>query len=200
MLVHRDEEEDLTIYKVVVNHEEQYSIWPADRDNPAGWFDVAKSGVKQECLDYIQAVWTDMRPLSLRQQMAEQAHQQLSTVVPPAPAATHAEPAMESLVQRLSTGHHPVVASRAHGSAKALQASIARGYVHITFTATRGGTELGMRLDDTATDLSQGDFDQATGTLHLVGHLTLDYVRVRCQADIDLATLQGTGHLEPVEA
>lgn len=67
----RDEKEDLRIYKVVMNHEEQYSIWPADRENALGWIDAGKSGPKQECLDYIKEVWTDMRPLSLRKAMAE---------------------------------------------------------------------------------------------------------------------------------
>ncbi len=65
----RDEMEDTRRYKVVVNHEEQYSIWPADRENALGWKDVGKSGAKQECLDYIKEVWTDMRPLSLRKKM-----------------------------------------------------------------------------------------------------------------------------------
>ena len=69
----RDEAEDTTIYKVVVNHEEQYSIWPADRENPLGWTDVSKSGPKAECLAYIKEVWTDMRPLSLRKKMEEAA-------------------------------------------------------------------------------------------------------------------------------
>ncbi|WP_416671514.1 MbtH family protein [Egbenema bharatensis] len=69
----RDEQEDKTIYKVVVNHEEQYSIWPSYRENPQGWHDVGKSGLKQECLDYIKEVWTDMRPLSLRKKMEESA-------------------------------------------------------------------------------------------------------------------------------
>ena len=55
--------------KVVVNHEEQYSIWPIDRENAPGWRDAGKTGTKAECLDYINQVWTDMRPLSLRQQM-----------------------------------------------------------------------------------------------------------------------------------
>ena len=64
-----DEREDTTIYKVVMNHEEQYSIWPAERENPLGWNDVGKSGSKQECLSYIGEVWTDMRPLSLRKRM-----------------------------------------------------------------------------------------------------------------------------------
>jgi len=68
-----DDAEDTTIYKVVVNHEEQYSIWPADRENPAGWRDAGKSGLKAECLAYVKEVWTDMRPLSLRKQMEEAA-------------------------------------------------------------------------------------------------------------------------------
>ena len=62
-------DEDTTLYKVVVNHEEQYSIWPAERDNPPGWRDAGKSGDKIECRRYIDEVWTDMRPLSLRRQM-----------------------------------------------------------------------------------------------------------------------------------
>ena len=197
--MYREDEEDTTRYKVVINHEEQYSIWPADRENPAGWFDVDTSGSKQECLDYIEQVWTDMRPLSLRRQMQEPASQPPNPAAPPTPATTAATPELAPLVQRLSVGDHPIIASRADHSVKAFQDSIARGYVLIKFTETQGGTELGVRLDDAATDLSQADFDRATGTVHLVGSLTLNYVKVHCLADVDLATLQGTGHLEPVE-
>ncbi len=60
---------DTTVYKVVVNHEEQYSIWPADRETPPGWRDEGKTGPKEECLAHIKEVWTDMRPLSLRRRM-----------------------------------------------------------------------------------------------------------------------------------
>ena len=70
-----DAQEDTMVYKVVVNHEEQYSIWSVDRDNPLGWRDVGKSGLKSECLAYIKEVWTDMRPLSLHKQMEEAARQ-----------------------------------------------------------------------------------------------------------------------------
>ena len=66
-----EDREDNTIYKVVLNHEEQYSIWPADRELPLGWSAVGKTGTKAECLDYIKEVWTDMRPLSLRKKMEE---------------------------------------------------------------------------------------------------------------------------------
>ena len=66
-----DEDPDTNIYKVVVNDEEQYSIWPADRENPLGWRDAGKSGSKQDCLAYIEEVWTDMRPKSLREAMEQ---------------------------------------------------------------------------------------------------------------------------------
>lgn len=67
-----DEREDTTIYTAVVNHEEQYSIWPADRELPLGWTAVGTPGPKAEVLAYIEEVWTDMRPKSLRDKMAEQ--------------------------------------------------------------------------------------------------------------------------------
>jgi len=53
-------------YVVVVNHEEQYSIWLADRELPAGWTQVGEPGPRSACLDHIERVWTDMRPLSIR--------------------------------------------------------------------------------------------------------------------------------------
>ena len=65
----RDEQEEATTYKVVINHEEQYSIWPAHRENPLGWRDDGTTGTKAACLAYIKEVWTDMRPLSLRKRM-----------------------------------------------------------------------------------------------------------------------------------
>ncbi len=61
--------EDQNTYVVVVNDEEQYSIWSADRDLPAGWRSVGATGTKQDCLTHIETVWTDMRPLSLRRSM-----------------------------------------------------------------------------------------------------------------------------------
>jgi MbtH protein len=66
-----DEDDDDRTYKVVVNHEEQYSIWFADREIPMGWQAEGFEGTKQECLDHIEEVWTDMRPLSLRKKLEE---------------------------------------------------------------------------------------------------------------------------------
>jgi hypothetical protein len=105
---------------------------------------------------------------------------------------------MDELVQRLAEGDHPVITRRAE-SVEELKQSIDRGYVLVTFTDTRGGTELGIRLDDALTDLSGADFERGAGSVRLAGNLALNYVKVRCVADIDLATLQGEGHLEILE-
>jgi MbtH protein len=64
------DDDDTREYAVVINHEEQYSIWPTGRDLPNGWTEVGVRGPKRECLDHIDQVWTDMRPLSLREAMA----------------------------------------------------------------------------------------------------------------------------------
>ena len=69
----RDETEDTREHLVVMNHEEQYSIWLADRELPAGWTDAGKRGTRAECLAHVEEVWTDMRPLSLRRRMEEDA-------------------------------------------------------------------------------------------------------------------------------
>ena len=200
MSSHDNEREDTTVYKVVVNHEEQYSIWPADRENPLGWNDAGKSGTKAECLAYIEEVWTDMRPLSLRKQMEEAAARGAEAGEEDEAAAAE-EPEEDDLVTRLSESQHPVeVSLRPEKSVEAFKDRIEQGYVHIKFTGTRGGTELGVRLDRDALSLEGADFESGQGTVHLEGGLTLNYVKVRCVADIDLATLAGRGRLQPVRA
>lgn len=64
------DDQDTREYAVVINHEEQYSIWLTGRDLPNGWTEVGVRGPKRDCLDHIDQVWTDMRPLSLRKAMA----------------------------------------------------------------------------------------------------------------------------------
>lgn len=190
-----DEElDDTTVYRVVINHEEQYSIWPADRDLPSGWRDEGTTGQKAVCLAHIEQVWTDMRPLSLRKFMEEAA------LAPPPSGEDEPEDDGESLVSRLSTGEHPVeVTMRPERTAVALGEAIEQGYVFIRFTQTEGGSELGVRLDRAACELDGADFDAATGRITLVGDLTLDFEPVRCTAEIDLATMGGSGHLTASE-
>ena len=184
--------EDNTTYKVVVNCEEQYSISPAYKANPAGWRDVGKTGLKAECLAYIKEVWTDMRPLSLREKMEE------STKNPPSPLPPQDTNAarQKSLVERLSEGDHAMeVSLRPEKTFKLFKEAIDRDYVHVNFTQTKGGTEIGFRLDRTNSDFSKANLEAGTGKAHVEGNLTLDYVRVKCVADVDLRTLSGTGRL-----
>lgn len=104
---------------------------------------------------------------------------------------------MNDLVQRLSTGTHPVeVSLRPEKSLKGFKECLDRGFVHIKFTNTRGGTELGVRLDRNLSNQTTADLEKGSGTVKLVGPLTLNYVKVRCIADVDVATLSGTGKLE----
>jgi uncharacterized protein YbdZ (MbtH family) len=190
------EKEDTTIYKVVMNHEEQYSIWPDYKEIPNGWQHVGKTGLKAECLAYIKEVWTDMRPLSLRKKMEE--YEKNPPLPPPPPDPNR--PREKSLVDKLCEGEHPVqVGLRPERTPKLFKEAIDRDYIHIKFTQTKGGTELGFRLDRDASNLSAADFENGKGTVHVEGSLTLDYVPVRCVADIDLSTLEGKGHLVKVE-
>ena len=106
---------------------------------------------------------------------------------------------MSELVQKLSQGQHKLeVSLRPHSTPAALRDSIGKGYVHLRFTETRGGTDLYVPLLSDQSDVASGDFDHGRGTVKLVGRLTLDYVPVRCIASIDLQTMKGTGHLEPL--
>jgi uncharacterized protein YbdZ (MbtH family) len=176
-----------TIYRVVVNHEEQYSIWPEDRDCPLGWSDTGKTGAKAECLAYIEEVWTDMRPLSLRREMEKLAE---------APAATQGEPRpsdpRDDVVTYLSQGDHPVQVTA--GSAEQFLERIKSGYVKIKFTDTRGGTEVGVNLDAGARDAV--GVEQQNGKVHIASDLTLNYRRVHLTADVALETLKGVGRLQ----
>ncbi len=107
---------------------------------------------------------------------------------------------MDELVQRLANGNYQVTVGGPKPSLEEFQRRVEdMGYVFIKFTSTRGGTDLGVRVDTKATDLSQAHFEQRTGIAHVEGTLTLNYVKVRCVADIDLETLNGTGHLVALE-
>jgi len=71
-----------TIFRVVVNHEDQYSIWPSYKELPLGWSEGGPTGPKATCLAYIERVWTDMRPLTLRNAMARSEDDDASQVPP----------------------------------------------------------------------------------------------------------------------
>jgi len=95
-----DKEEDTREYQVLVNTEEQYSLWLAGQAIPNGWRQVGPKGQKQVCLDYVKEVWTDMRPLSVRKAMekyqAEQAVRKAAEAAGGAPAGEGGEGALSA--------------------------------------------------------------------------------------------------------
>ncbi|MET9595919.1 hypothetical protein ABZY45_34080 [Streptomyces sp. NPDC006516] len=110
------------------------------------------------------------------------------------------EALMDELVERLSKeGQKVVVGGPAPSHAEFRRRLVDRGYVFVKFPDSGGSTDLGVRVDGAATELGDADFAQGTGRVHIEGTLTLNYVKVRCVADIDLTSLSGSGHLVAVE-
>ena len=106
---------------------------------------------------------------------------------------------INELVQRLSEGKHEVVIGHRDESYEEIKQRIEDGYIHIKFTQTRGGTELGINVDLNNTNLKELDFNKGEGLLHIEGTTNLNYNAVRCIADIDLATRKGEGCLQVIE-
>ncbi len=183
---------DTMIYRVVKNHEEQYSIWPKGKDLPLGWVDDGFDGSKQSCLDHIDSVWTDMRPLSLRKQMEEMAKQpHLESKVEPE------VPSGPSLVERLCSGEHEIrLVLRPENTLSALKSMVERGFAQIEFTNTRGGTVLGFQIDSDLSDTGALLKPDSESNIRLSGSLTLNFQKVRCTANLSTKTFDGKGKLE----
>jgi uncharacterized protein YbdZ (MbtH family) len=183
-------DEGMDEFTVVINDEEQYSIWLAHRAVPDGWREVGYRGTKSQCLDHIAKVWVDMRPLSLRKRMEEWATN------PPRETAPVFVDDAAPLVERLSgTQRRVEFRTRATDRVAYLKERIDLGYVHLVFPETRGGTELGMKLDKSACRFDGADFEKGTGEVELFGRLTLDDVPVECRAKVRLPELSGVGGL-----
>ena len=107
---------------------------------------------------------------------------------------------MSELPHKLAQGEHRVIyPSRLDDPIQELKDSIDRDYVHVKFTETRGGTELGFKLDPEHSNLDGADWENKSGKIRLAGNLTLDYVKVRCEAELEIPSLEGTGHLVILE-
>ncbi len=189
--------------RVVVNEEEQYSIWPMDREIPAGWKEIGFTGEKEDCLEHIKKVWKDLRPLSLRKHMEELeencATSKIKESISPENDTEELGNPQYDVVDFLSTGDHPIeLAIKSEKKEIGMKKSIDQGYVVIRFLDTRGSTELGVRLERKLCVLGNENLDKLTGRIQIVGTLVLNDVRVRATADINLEDLTGTGHLDPI--
>ncbi|MEJ2443302.1 MAG: hypothetical protein P8Y42_07545 [Exilibacterium sp.] len=105
---------------------------------------------------------------------------------------------MNELVEFLTAPQRVINGSNSKG-VQDFKDQIDRGYVFVKFTETKGGTDLGVRMDPERSDITNADFEAATGSVHIEGELTLNYEKVRCIADINLENLEGEGYLQPLE-
>lgn len=160
-------------WNVVVNDEEQYSIWPCERELPPGWREAGFRGLRTACLEWIEREWTDMRPRSLRERMAADAAK------PPETPQEPARPAGPSLVDRLCAQEQSAYLELYGGT---LAIRLEQGLVHVCLPDTRGGTTLGVSLVN----------HQVTGeSIQFLGTLSLDFVTLRCHGQFDLSSNKG---------
>lgn len=103
---------------------------------------------------------------------------------------------VDELVDRLSRDKHEIVIGHRDESDKELQKRIEDGYIHIKFTQTKGCTELGLNLDKQLSQIEDANFETGQGNLKIRGTCELNFHKVRCVADVDLATRRGVGYLE----
>ena len=181
--------DDASQHLVVLNDEEQYSIWPAHREVPDGWRAEGVRGTREECLSHIGRAWTDMRPLSLRRQMEEWARN-------PPPEPEHL-PIDETppLVQRLAGGDHRAeVRTSAEDKLAYLRDRLDVGYLHVFFPDTRGGTELGIKLESDSVKSALQQIASG-GDVSLSGYLVLDGVEAMCRVRLRTPDLLGQGGL-----
>ena len=101
---------------------------------------------------------------------------------------------LDELVERLSKGRHKVVIGERNESYKEIEERIKDGFFHIKFIETRGGTELGINVDQSKTNINEIDLE--TGLLHIEGKTNLNYTDVRLVADIDMKSKSGEGFLQ----
>ena len=103
------------------------------------------------------------------------------------------------MVKRLSEGKHEVIIGHRDEPYDEIKQRIEDGYIHVKFTQTKGGTELGINVDLDKTNVEDLDFDKGEGSLHIEGTTNLNYNEVRCVSDIDLKTRKGEGYLEIIK-
>ena len=173
-------------WSVVINTEEQYSIWPEDQTPPDGWHTIGVFGDKETCLDHIETVWTDMRPRSLREAMAAADNGQ----------STFMDSALESvprLVDLLCSGPQKVtLVTRPADNRRALANQLGQGVAQLRFPVEGGPTEILISMDAEASDWTEDSLLDRTGDLTLSGSVKLDGERLIVVATIHAAGLDGS--------
>eukprot|EP00163_Fabomonas_tropica_P022886 TRINITY_DN4005_c0_g1_i1.p1 TRINITY_DN4005_c0_g1~~TRINITY_DN4005_c0_g1_i1.p1 ORF type:complete len:214 (-),score=58.26 TRINITY_DN4005_c0_g1_i1:128-769(-) len=204
---------DVERFRVVLNHEEQYSIWPSWKENAPGWRDEGTEGTKEEVMAYIDKVWTDMRPLSLRKKMSEweknrpkvdrdEARRRIEAMRANTDAFHTPQPANALVTKLMDKQAVQIIRYRNDDGTPALDKlkdAVKRQYVLVKFTQTTGGTELGLNLTPLPDRPTYSQVHWSDTQLQVTGRAKLDYTPILIHASIDLATFEGTGHVEVCE-
>lgn len=189
------EREDNFKYIVVVNHEEQYSIWRADFELPGGWSSCGFEGYRDECIAYVDKVWLDMRPLSVRRALQEIEKNTQSAQ----PQQGHEAPPREPLVSRLTKEKRRFEFVSANELSRDLiKQSIKRGVVHFRIPDTDGGTVIGLVIDEAKAKECVASIDAGCEELSIVGRFTLDYMNAVCKLSANLSSFDGQCQIDLV--
>jgi MbtH protein len=186
---------DAFVYSVVANLEGQYSIWPANMKIPDGWTAQGVEGSKEECLNHIEEVWTDMRPRSLLRQLEKYQKPTPVNRVAEEPVLETASP----LVRRLCSGPSPVeFVSYSGNTREALREQMEMGHIHVRFAGPRGDADLRLTLRPGTDSPSHDPGGQGQKSIQLVGEAVVDFVKLRCTVILQLENLRGTATCEKV--
>lgn len=170
--------EGMEKYCVVINQEEQYSIWPFGLDIPPGWQAIGVSGSKDECLDYVEKVWVDMRPLSLRKFHEELEHQDFDTYV--ATEKENSVPLLKDLLLANDQAFRIIAAD-----IEQLKKQWQEKYIYINLFQTLGETEVCITLADTPSQ------ECLEGNVELYGTVNIDDDEYMVELAIELDKLSG---------
>jgi MbtH protein len=158
-------------YLVVVNEEDQYSVWPEEHVMPEGWRDAGKHGRWEECLQFIEEVWCDMRPRSLRERQSR-----LGTVTPPAPVCS----LPISLVDQLIAGPQEVTILSWPGAPGGDPLKTSPGTCRLRFEGCGRGVEISLELAQTLEQKPDGAASASTGRIRVEGFCVLDTTSLQC--------------------
>ncbi len=173
-------------YLVVTNDEEQYSIWPCLKSVPAGWNFEGYSGPKQECLSYIESVWKDMRPLSLRKKMRER-EQLFDQLIKEAEKKPAKKLGPSSLVQFLTKQMHNFTLHANEKNEANFRSALKQGLFHIIIQNKEHEICLRVDFEIVRKDELDNDFKQ----ISFKGLLEVDFVPLLCIGTIDQDTKKG---------
>lgn len=165
-------------YSVVVNDEMQYSIWPEMKPLPGGWKKEGFQGAKESCLEHINKVWTDMRPLSLRKKLEDMA-------LNPSSYLKETKIPQDDLVDRLCQKQQPVKLDPQVRDIADILKCIDQSFIYIEFSQIEGGTIVGVQIKNFSKKVDESGKEKA----FIDGYLNLNFTDLELKLEVDLLNM-----------